>query len=152
MSKEHIESLVEQITNEIIKESNLELIDVEYVKEHDWYLRVFLDKPNGVEVEDCQWVSEQLEDKLDELDPIKESYYLEVSSPGLDRPLKKDKDFTRHIGDEIEVHTFAPIDGRKLFVGTLMGFESNNINMNIAGQVVSLPKEQAAQVRLHLEF
>ena len=90
MSKEKIESAVEKIVSDIIAGSKLELVDVEYVKEHDWYLRVFLDKESGMEIDDCQWVSERLEAKLDETDLIKDHYYLEVSSPGLDRPLKKE--------------------------------------------------------------
>lgn len=152
MGKESIEALVERLTNEIIQGTDLELVDVEYVKERDWYLRVFLDKPTGIEIEDCQWVSEQLEAKLDELDPIKESYFLEVSSPGLDRPLKKDKDFARHIGDKIEVHTYTPINGRKLFIGTLVGMVDGNINLDVAGETISLPKDKAAQIRLHIDF
>lgn len=104
----HIESLVEEIVVKLLQDTNIELIDVEYVKEKDWYLRVFIDKDGGIEIEDCQSLSEQLEEKLDELDPISDSYYLEVSSPGLDRALKKDKDFQRHLGDKIEITTYAP--------------------------------------------
>lgn len=99
MSKEQIENLVEGLVNDIIASTDLEMVDVEYVKEREWYLRVFLDKEGGLEVEDCQWVSERLENKLDELDPIKDSYYLEVSSPGIDRALKKERDFVRHSGN-----------------------------------------------------
>ena len=153
MSKVHIEKLVEKLTGEIIQGTNLELVDVEYVKERDWYLRVFLDKPGGMELEDCQWVSERLEAKLDELDPVKESYYLEVSSPGLDRPLKKEADFIRHAGDKVEIHTFAPLDGRKLIVGTLVGLSADNqIQIVVDENEIQIPRDKVSQIRLYLEF
>ena len=91
MSREKIEQTVERLVNEIIQATEMELVDVEYVRERDWYLRVFLNKAGGIDLDDCQWVSERLEVRLDEIDPIKDAYYLEVSSPGLDRPLKKEK-------------------------------------------------------------
>jgi len=147
-----IEELVENLVVSMLDNTNIELVDVEYVKERDWYLRVFLDKDGGIEIEDCQWLSEQLENKLDELDPIKDSYYLEVSSPGLDRALKKDKDFSRHIGDMIEINTYAPINGQKVLVGKLSGLVDNNIQIDVDGIEMTIPKDKAAQVRLHLEF
>lgn len=153
MSKVHIEKLVEKLTGEIIQGTNLELVDVEYVKERDWYLRVFLDKPGGMELEDCQWVSERLEAKLDELDPVRESYYLEVSSPGLDRPLKKEADFVRHAGDKVEIHTFAPLDGRKLIVGTLVGISADSqIQIVVDGNEIQIPRDKVSLIRLYLEF
>ena len=153
MSKVHIEKLVEKLTGEIIQGTNLELVDVEYVKERDWYLRVFLDKPGGMELEDCQWVSERLEAKLDELDPVRESYYLEVSSPGLDRPLKKEADFVRHAGDKVEIHTFAPLDGRKLIVGTLVGLSADSqIQIVVDGNEIQIPRDKVSLIRLYLEF
>ncbi|MBP2654910.1 MAG: Ribosome maturation factor rimP [Firmicutes bacterium] len=152
MSHDTIENQVEKLVLDIIQDSELELVDVEYVKERDWYLRVFLDKPGGLEVDDCQTVSERLEDKLDEVDPIKESYILEVSSPGLDRPLKKPKDFIRHIGDKVEISTFAPINGQKKVVGTLLGVENDDIRLEIDGTEMAIPREKTAQVRLYLEF
>ncbi|MPM73955.1 Ribosome maturation factor RimP [bioreactor metagenome] len=130
----------------------MELVDVEFIKERDWYLRVYLDKDGGVELDDCQTVSEQLEKKLDEIDPIKESYYLEVSSPGLDRALRKERDFVRHIGDKVEVSTFAPINGQKSLVGTLKGLQNGDIELDIDGTVMHVPIEKASQVRLHIEF
>jgi ribosome maturation factor RimP len=153
VAKQNIEQSVEEIVQTIIAGSDLELVDVEYIKERDWYLRVFLDKEQGIEIEDCQWVSERLEAKLDELDPIKDSYYLEVSSPGLDRPLKKDKDFLRHIGNLVEINTFAPVNGLKQFTGTLKNFTSEgNITIEIDGTDMDIHRSQVAQVRLHIEF
>ncbi|MEN6411136.1 MAG: ribosome maturation factor RimP [Veillonellales bacterium] len=152
MSREKVETLVEKLVLEIIQDTELELVDVEYIKEHDWYLRVFLDKTDGIEVEDCQMVSEKLEAKLDEIDPIPESYYLEVSSPGLDRVLKKEKDFVRHVGDKVEISTFAPIDGKKTIVGTLKGLSDGEIHLDIDGIKLDIPKAKTAQVRLYIDF
>lgn len=152
MSREKIESLVEKLVTDIIKDSDLELVDVEFVKERDWYLRIFLDKDGGVELDDCQMVSEQIEKKLDEIDPIKESYYLEVSSPGLDRVLRKERDFVRHVGDKVEVSTFVPINGQKNIVGILKGLENGDIALEVDGSVMHVPKEKTSQVRLHIEF
>ncbi len=152
MAAKEIETLVEKLVTEIIHGTNLELVDVEYVKERDWYLRVFLAKEGGIGVDDCQWVSERLESKLDELDPIKDSYFLEVSSPGLDRPLKEAKDFARHLGDKVEVHTFAPINGQKTLVGTLLAADDGGISLEVNGSPMSIPRDQASLVRLHVEF
>jgi ribosome maturation factor RimP len=152
MAAREIEALVEKLVSEIIKDSPLELVDVEYVKERDWYLRVYITKEGGIGVDDCQWVSERLENRLDELDPIKDSYYLEVSSPGLDRPLKKAKDFARHLGDKVEVHTFAPINGQKTLIGTLLSADDGGISLEVDGSPMSIPRDQASMVRLHVEF
>ena len=152
MSKEHIELLIEKLVQEILIGSAIELVDVEYVKEREWYLRVFLDKEGGIEIEDCHWVSEQLEAKLETLDPIKESYYLEVSSPGLDRALRKDRDFIRHVGDKIEITTFKPIDGQKKFIGVLKCLSEGNISIDVDGVEVIIPRDKTSQVRLYLDF
>jgi len=152
VSKEHTELLIEKLVQEILIGSAIELVDVEYVKEREWYLRVFLDKEGGIEIEDCHWVSEQLEAKLEKLDPIKESYYLEVSSPGLDRALRKDRDFIRHVGDKIEITTFKPIDGQKKFIGVLKCLSEGNISIDVDGVEVIIPREKASQVRLYLDF
>jgi len=152
MLKKDIELLVEKLVTEIIANTNLVLVDVEYVKEHDWYLRVFLDKEGGIEIEDCQDVSTKLEKKLDELDPIKDSYYLEVSSPGLERPLKKDRDFNQQIGNKVTVHFYSAFNGEKSIVGTLLGLENNQILLEKNGEKIIIPRETVSQVRLYLEF
>lgn len=104
MRREHIEDLIAKEVETIIAGSDIELVDVEYVRERDWYLRVFIDKEGGVDLEDCQAVSEKLSRVLDEKDPIRENYLLEVSSPGLDRILRKDKDFIRYAGRSVDIH------------------------------------------------
>jgi len=152
MNHERIEELVEGLVAEIIQDRDIEVVDVEYVKDHEWYLRVYLDKDGGIELEDCQFVSEQLEAKLELSDPIPYSYYLEVSSPGLDRQLRKDRDFIRHKGDKVELHTFAAEDGKKSFVGILEGLEQNQIQLNVEGIKRSFGKDKVSQVRLYLEF
>jgi len=152
MAKEDVENLVESLVQEIVTGSAIELVDVEYVKEREWYLRIFLDKEGGIEIEDCHWVSEKIEAKLEELDPIKESYYLEVSSPGLDRALRKDRDFIRHIGDKIEINTFKLLNGQKKFVGVLKCLSDGNINIDVDGVELTIPRKDASQVRLHLDF
>ena len=152
MAKMHVETLVEELVQAMIAGTALELVDVEYVKEREWYLRVFLNKEGGIELEDCQWISEQLGSKLDELDPIKESYYLEVSSPGLDRPLKKERDFARHLGERVEVHLFAPINGEKMLVGELLRLENDVIVLQGAGGEIANKKEKTAKVSLEIVF
>ena len=93
MQAKEVEALITAMVDPLLQDTGLTLVDVEYVREKDWYLRIFLDKPGGVEIDDCQMVSEKLTEILDAEDPIPDKYFLEVSSPGIDRPLKKDKDF-----------------------------------------------------------
>jgi len=143
-----IENLVEELMIPILQGTEIELIDVEYVKEREWYLRVFIDKTGGIDIEDCQLISEQLEGKLDELDPIHDNYYLEVSSPGLDRVLKKDKDLKRHLGDSVEVSTYAPIDGSKSIVGKLVNFTDTTLELD----TTNISRENVAKIKLYLEF
>lgn len=108
MKRSDIENLVAREAEQIIAGTDLELVDVEYVRERDWYLRVFIDKEGGVGLEDCQAVSEKLSKVLDAKDPIADNYLLEVSSPGLDRVLKKDADFVRYKGRDVDVHFLSP--------------------------------------------
>lgn len=143
------EKIVEDIVSGLLKGTDIELVDVEYVKEQHWYLRVFIDKEGGIEIDDCQQLSEQIEAKLDETDPIKESYILEVSSPGIDRVLKKDRDFEREMGKMLDITTYAPFNGQKLTVGQLTGFDKENITIN--GDT-TIPFDKIALIRLHIEF
>ena len=147
----HIEEAVEAIVQEIVQDSNLEVVDVEYVKERDWYLRVYLDKEGGIEIDDCQRISETLEQILDEKDLLTEAYILEVSSPGLDRVLKKARDFEREQGKSVDVTFYAPVDGKKTWVGTLTGYNPGKNAIVLDGEK-ELPLEKIAQVRLHIDF
>ncbi len=147
MSK--VESQVESLMAEILQGTDYELVDVEYVKERDWYLRVFVDKAGGIDLDDCQNISEKLGAKLDEISIIDSAYNLEVSSPGIDRILKKDKDFIREAGKVVDVTLYAPLDGKKLFVGELQGRDEKFLRLK---DMEPLPLEKVAQVRLHVDF
>ena len=143
-----IEEAVEEIVENLLTDTDLELVAVDYVGEKDWYLRVFIDKEGGIEIDDCQALSGRLEEILDEKDIIKGSYILEVSSPGLDRELKKPKDFQREKGKTVDVSLFAPVDGNKLIVGVLKDYDGENITID--EQTISMA--DVAQVRLHIDF
>lgn len=119
MQAKEVEALITALVEPLLAETAMTLVDVEYVREKDWYLRIFIDKPGGVEIDDCQIVSEQLTALLDEKDPIPDKYFLEVSSPGIDRPLKKDKDFEAAYGTKVDIMFFAPWEGLKNLTGVL---------------------------------
>ena len=107
-----------------LRSQGFELVDVEYVKEAgNWYLRGYIDKPGGITVNDCEAVSRAFSDKLDENDFIEDSYIMEISSPGLDRPLKKEKDFARSMGKLVEIRTYRPIEKQKEFCGILNAYD-----------------------------
>ncbi len=143
-----IELAVTDIVSGLIAESNIELVSVEYVREKDWYLRVYIDKEGGIEIDDCQELSGRLEDVLDEKDLIKSSYILEVSSPGLDRELRTPKDFQRELGKMVDVSLFAPLDGQKVIVGQLKDYDGTNVTVD--DQVI--PMDKIAKINLHIEF
>ena len=144
-----VEKEAERLAKELLAGSGIELVDVEYVKEHDWYLRVFIDKEGGIDIEDCQNLSERLEKLLDERDTVPESYILEVSSPGLDRVLKKPRDFEREHGKTVDVTLYEPLDGQKLITGELASYDGKELFL--AGRE-PISKEKVAQVRLHIDF
>lgn len=148
MAKE-IEVRVEELMREIIRGTKFELVDVEYVSERDWYLRVFVDKPGGVDLEDCQQLSEKLGAILDHEPLISGPYILEVSSPGIDRVLKKDKDFVREAGKAVDVTLYAPLDGQKKLTGVLVGRDKTSLQLE---GMEPIPREKIAQVRLHIDF
>ena len=151
MSKQQVENDVMTIAEELLKDqSEIELVDVEYVKERDWYLRVFIDKAGGIEIDDCQALSERLEKVLDEKDIIRDSYILEVSSPGLDRQLKKPRDFVREQGKKVDVTLYAPVDGTKEFTGVLEGYDEDAKTVTIDGR--AWPLEKISVIRLHIDF
>ena len=113
---------------------------------------MYLDKPGGVDLDDCQMVSEKLSAVLDEKDPIAENYLLEVSSPGLDRVLKKDKDFIRYNGRDVDIQLFKPINGSKQYTGVLQGYSDTTIEFLINGESETFERTAIAQIRLHLDF
>ena len=152
MGREHIEDLVAKEVEKIIAGSDLELVDIEYVRERNWYLRVFIDKKGGVDLEDCQSVSEKLSKVLDEKDPIGDNYLLEVSSPGLDRVLKKEKDFIRYQGRTVDIHFFKPYDRTKLIVADLVEKNGDTLKVQYKDHLEELPMKEISQIRLHIDF
>lgn len=155
MSK--VTEVVEEIISPILDQLGFELVDIEYVKEgKEWFLRLYIDKDGGVDIEDCGLASEKVSEKLDEIDPIPHNYFLEVSSPGAERPLKKEKDFLRSIGKRVYVKTYEPIDGEKTFEGKLAEYDGNSVKVEIMiktrKKVVEIPFEKIANARLAVSF
>jgi ribosome maturation factor RimP len=155
MSK--VTEVVEELAQPIIQELELELVEIEFVKEgKNWFLRVYIDKENGVDIEDCGIVSERLSEKLDELDPITQNYFLEVSSPGAERPLKKAKDFEKAIGKNVFIKTYEPIDGEKGFEGKLLDYDGQTVKVEMKiktrKKVIEIPFEKVASARLAVIF
>ncbi len=138
----------------IAAEQGCGIWDVEYVKEAgSWYLRVYLDRPEGVTIDHCEAVSRALSDKLDEADPIEGSYILEVSSPGADRVLRRPEHFARFLGEKVEVRLYRPRDGAKSLVGELLGREEDGaVTLRAGGETVAIPGQDIAQVRLYITF
>jgi ribosome maturation factor RimP len=135
----------------------LELVEVEYVKEgKSWFLRVYIDKETGVDIEDCGNVSEKLSEKLDEVDPIPQNYFLEVSSPGAERPLKKEKDFLKAIGKNVYIKTYEPILDEKEFEGILTSFDGKEVTLEVRiktrKKTIVIPFEKVAKARLAITF
>ena len=152
--KEEYEHKTEELIQPIVDNLNFELVDVEYVREGgNYFLRAFIDKEGGITIDDCEAVSRQLSDKLDEKDFIPDAYILEVSSPGLGRPLKKDKDFARSIGEEVELKLYKPIDKQKDFVGLLEGFDDTKVIIRLdEDNTMEFIRKDIALIRLTIDF
>ncbi|MDQ0227569.1 ribosome maturation factor RimP [Metabacillus niabensis] len=156
MSKK-VTDIVEQLVTPIVNDMNLELVDIEYVKEgSNWFLRVFIDSEKGVDIEECGIVSERLSEQLDETDPIQHNYFLEVSSPGAERPLKKEADFEKSIGKQVHIKTYEPIDGEKVFEGVLTAFDGQTITVTVTIKTrkkkIEIPYAKVAKARLAVTF
>ncbi len=152
--REEYEQKTEALLLPIVEEKGYELVDVEYVKEgSNWYLRAYVDKEGGITINDLEAVSRKLSDLLDEEDFISDAYILEVSSPGLGRPLKKDKDFDRSIGEEIEIHLYRSIDGNKQYVGLLKSYDKETITIETEdGDEINVDRTNVSLVRLTIDF
>ena len=152
--KKNLEATIEEIVTKITDEHGFEMVDVEYVKEAgNWYLRAYIDKPGGITVDDCEVVSRRFSDILDEKDYIEDSYIFEVSSPGLGRPLKKEKDFIRSVGQEVEIRTYRAINRQKEFVGILKEFDQNTVTISYEDDSTqTFEKSEIALIRLALDF
>lgn len=153
MGKNRVADTVTELATPLIEECGLELVDVEYVKEGGrWYLRIYIDKPEGINVDDCELVSRRLDPVLDTSDFIPHPYSLEVSSPGVERPLKKLADFQRFLGERVSMTTFIPVEGQKRFKGTLGPASNHSVTLDVDGREVVIPMEQVASARLNFEF
>lgn len=151
--KEEYEQKAEALLSPIVESNGFELVDVEYVKEAgNWYLRGYIDKPGGITVNDCETVSRAFSDRLDEDDFIEDSYIMEISSPGLDRPLKKEKDFARSIGKLVEIRTYRPIEKQKEFCGELTAYDNNSVTIDEERTPRTFDKKDIALVRLAIDF
>ncbi len=155
MSKrEEYEKRTERNLQPILEQGNYELVDVEFVKEAgNWYLRVYADKEGGITVDDCEIISRALSDILDEQDYIEESYILEVSSPGLGRPLKKEKDFVRSMGQEVEVHLYKAQNKQKVFEGILEAFDQDSVTISLEdGTQMQFARSDISLIRLAFDW
>ena len=152
--REEYESKVETWLLPLLEKNQFELVDVEYVREAGlWYLRAYIDKEGGITVDDCEVVSRELGDWLDQKDFIEDSYILEVSSPGLGRPLKKEKDFARSLGKDVEVRLYRPINKQKEFTGTLKAYDADTVTLSMEdGNDLALAKSDIALIRLAFDF
>ena len=152
MNKNELLKLCWDNFNPIVSQLNLILDDVEYVKEPKGnILRVYIDKEDdSIDITDCEKVSKTISDKLDEIDPISESYFLEVSSPGIDRPFRNERDYKKNIGKIVEIKYYAPIDGKKEVYGELLDFTEKQVEVKIDDEAIFIDKKKIATIRLSI--
>ena len=144
---------VEELVKNTVEALGFELCDVEFQKEYgNWVLTLYIDKPDGVTIDDCETVSKAVDPVLDETDPIEQAYYLSVSSLGLDRPLKKDGDYRRNIGKRIEIKLFAPTGGNKEFTGELLSFDDETVCIRTEKGEITLERKGIALAKPELKF
>lgn len=152
MKRKFIESSVQEMVEGIIKDSDIELVDIEYVKEGPFkYLKVYIDRPNGITVDDTADVSRALNQKLDKADLIKEQYFLEVSSPGIERPFKTDEDYQKNIGEKVEARLFKPIDGRKTAAGVLLKKNEDSVVIKSGEESITINLKDISKINKVLE-
>lgn len=153
MGKAQYEERTEGLLKPIAERLGLEIVDVEFVKEAGtYYLRAYLDKEGGITIDDCEAASRALSDELDKEDFISESYILEVSSPGLDRPLKKDKDFDRSIGRDVEIRLFKADDGVKEYRGSLKAYDKDTVTVLVNDEEKNFERKNISLIRLAFAF
>jgi ribosome maturation factor RimP len=155
MSKhDEYEQKTQKLLEPVLAANHFELYDIEFVKEGgNWLFRAYIDKENGITVDDCELVSRALSELLDKHDFIPESYILEVSSPGLGRQLKRDRHFEKSIGEEVEIKLYKPINKKKDFIGILKAFDGNTITIELEDQtVMEIQRTDIATVRLTFDF
>lgn len=151
--------IVKEVVSPIVDSQNFELVDIEFLKEgKNWFLRVYIDKPGGIDIEECAWVSEQLSEKMDALDPdpIPQAYFLEVSSPGAERPLKTEEDMKKAIGEYVHLSYYQAIEGEKSHDGTLLSLSDDAVELEIMiktrKKIITIPRDKIAKARLAIKF
>ncbi len=150
---ESLEQRIGLLVEPLVREKGLELVNVEYIREGaHWYLRLYIDKDGGVDMDDCSGVSHMVSEMLDQKNPIPQAYMLEVSSPGLERPLKKDEDFIRFQGSLVTVHTTSLFQGYKEFSGNLIGLINDEIVLEYENKQMAIPRALAKKTHLSLDF
>jgi len=148
-----IEELVTEIATPIVENNGFEIIDCEYKKiGPDYTLTLYIDKEGGITLDDCEKVSRVLEEKLDELDPIENEYILSVSSPGLDRPLKTEKDYARNVGKKIYIKTYRAVEKKKEFVAVLKAYTDEDVTITLKGKHMTLKRGEVAVIKQHIDF
>lgn len=153
LKKEVVIKKTEELLAPFMEENKFELVDVEYVKEgSDYILRVFIDREGGVRIDDCELVSRYISDELDKEDFIDTAYLLEVSSPGLLRPLKKDRDFEKNLGREVELHLFKADNKEKDFIGILKAFDKDHITLELPQEERVFPRSNISLIRQYIDF
>ena len=146
--REDYEAKTEKLIMPIVEANNVELFDVDYIKEgQDWYLRVYIDKEGGVTIDDCQAVSRAFNGILDKENYITDQYIFEVSSPGLTRPLKKEKDYAKSIGKLIDIKLYKAVEGLKEYTGVLKEYDKDNITIEIDDNLIKIERSNLAMIR-----
>lgn len=148
-----VEDILLELSMPILEKYNFEYVDTEYKKEGvQWYLRLFIDKEGGITIDDCQVLSEELSEKLDEIDPIDHSYIFEVSSPGIERPLKNERDYKRNLNKMLEIKFYEPMNGKKVIEGELVGYDADLVRINYNGEIIELKKSLIAIMKPLIKF
>lgn len=145
---------VDALLRPVVAGMGYELDEVEFIKEHgNWVLTLYIEKPDGtVTLDDCEAVSRAVDPILDEADPIEQAYYLSVSSIGIDRPLKKDRDYERNLGNKITAKLYAPLKGKKEYTGELIAFDENSFTIEVNGSDMKILRKDASSVRPCIDF
>ncbi|WP_138751551.1 ribosome maturation factor RimP [Paenibacillus sinopodophylli] len=153
MSTSTIKAAVQELALPFLSSNGFELVDIEYVKEgSNYFLRIFVDKEGGIDIDDCGRISEFMSEQLDASDPITDAYFLEVSSPGAERPLKKEEDVRKAIGKHVYITTYEPISGAKEFEGLLLAFDGVNAVVRTGKKEYTIPYDKVAGARLAIVF
>ncbi|URN93447.1 MAG: ribosome maturation factor RimP [Candidatus Pristimantibacillus lignocellulolyticus] len=153
MSTSAINTAIEAMVSPFLNENGFELVDIEYIKEGgNWFLRIFVDKEGGIDIDECVRISEYVSEQLDTHEPISGAYFLEVSSPGVERPLKKPKDVEKSIGKNVFVTTYEPVDGMKEFEGQLIAFDGEELTVRVGKKEYTVPYAKVASARLAIIF